>query len=436
MKKLIIILFILIFSANSKGQATLSFTNTTGTSSITCIVTGINILVGLNNNFNQLPLTYTWNSNNTVLTGSNVIITSPGSYSVVCYYQNAVVTSTTIIIGSNYSTINTGNLGSQFLNITCNLNSVQTITSTPAINGMHNWVSPQGATLTTTSATFIPGGPGTYTHFAVNMLTGCAGNNFTFSVFSNQGYPTFNLTSPQQFNIGCTSNSLVVVNIINAISVPPSAPLSYTILPPNYTNTLYLTGSTSSYSINTPGIWTVITKDNSNSCETKAQFTITQNTLTPNIIANTSSSLICVGQTATLSALGGISYTWNPGSISGSSISITPSVNTTYTVTGLLNGCTNKSTININASPCTTINENNFQQKNISIYPNPSNNNIQVNSDADFNRIEIVNNLGQLIISEANAAEVSVKDLSNGIYFIHLFDAQNKLLATKKFIKE
>jgi hypothetical protein len=415
---------------------TLSFTNNTGSNSLTCNITGINVLVSTNN-FNQGPLTYTWNSTNAVLTGSNVIITSPGSYNVVCYYQNAVVTSTTIIIGSDYSTINTGLLGSLVQNITCNFpNSVLTLTSTPAINGTHNWVSPQGATLTTTSATFNPGGVGTYSHFAVNMLTGCAGNTSTSNVTGLQGYPTFNLTSPQQFNLGCTSNSLVVVNIINAISVPAGAPLSYTILPPNYTNTLYLTGSTSSYSINTPGIWTVITKDNSNSCETKAQITITQNTLTPNIIANTSSSLICVGQTATLSALGGISYTWNPGSISGSSISITPSVNTTYTVTGLLNGCTNKSTININASPCTTINKNNFQQKNISIYPNPSNNNIQVNSEADFNRIEIVNNLGQLIISQANAAEVSVKDLTNGIYFIHLFDAQNKLLATKKFIKE
>jgi sugar lactone lactonase YvrE len=78
----------------------------------------------------------------------------------------------------------------------------------------------------------------------------------------------------------------------------------------------------------------------------------------------------------------------------------------------------------------------NSNKNQLSIYPNPSNNKIQVNSDADFNRIEIVNNLGQLIISQENAAEVSVKDLSNGIYFIHLFDAQNKLLATKKFIKE
>lgn len=43
---------------------------------------------------------------------------------------------------------------------------------------------------------------------------------------------------------------------------------------------------------------------------------------------------ICPGQTATLTASGAISYTWMPGNMNGSNAFVSPSVTTTYTVTG------------------------------------------------------------------------------------------------------
>lgn len=70
------------------------------------------------------------------------------------------------------------------------------------------------------------------------------------------------------------------------------------------------------------------------------------------------------------------------------------------------------------------------------LFPNPSGNNIQLNTEANFNSIEIINSLGQLVLKQNFTNSISIENLNRGIYFINLLDNQNKLLATKKFIKE
>lgn len=65
------------------------------------------------------------------------------------------------------------------------------------------------------------------------------------------------------------------------------------------------------------------------------------------------SQTICINQSATLTASGGISYTWNPGGATGSSLSVTPGTTTIYTVTGT-DACSNISfttaTVTVNNS--------------------------------------------------------------------------------------
>ncbi|MEY2830684.1 MAG: hypothetical protein RIQ33_2542, partial [Bacteroidota bacterium] len=71
--------------------------------------------------------------------------------------------------------------------------------------------------------------------------------------------------------------------------------------------------------------------------------------VTPLVIsASTNNSVICNGNSATLSATGGTSYTWMPGNLSGASVSVSPTSNTTYTVTGINGGCTSTDTVQIN----------------------------------------------------------------------------------------
>jgi gliding motility-associated-like protein len=63
---------------------------------------------------------------------------------------------------------------------------------------------------------------------------------------------------------------------------------------------------------------------------------------------------VCEGTTVNLSGSGGTIYVWNPGNISGSNVSVSPSATTTYTLTVSSNaGCsaTDDVTINVNPMP-------------------------------------------------------------------------------------
>ncbi len=67
-----------------------------------------------------------------------------------------------------------------------------------------------------------------------------------------------------------------------------------------------------------------------------------------------SPSTVCVGTPSTLTASGATftSYSWTPGSLSGSSVSVTPSATTTYTVTASApGGCVNTGQITVNVNP-------------------------------------------------------------------------------------
>ena len=72
----------------------------------------------------------------------------------------------------------------------------------------------------------------------------------------------------------------------------------------------------------------------------------------PVVSAVPSSTMICVGQTATLTASGASTYTWQPGSGTGSSLAVTPTVTTTYSVTGTATtNCVNTSMLTLSVSP-------------------------------------------------------------------------------------
>lgn len=70
---------------------------------------------------------------------------------------------------------------------------------------------------------------------------------------------------------------------------------------------------------------------------------------TPTITATSSTTTICSGDPVTLTGSGAQSYVWNPGNISGNPVTVNPTANTTYTVTGTAaNGCTSTATVLIN----------------------------------------------------------------------------------------
>jgi hypothetical protein len=73
----------------------------------------------------------------------------------------------------------------------------------------------------------------------------------------------------------------------------------------------------------------------------------------PTITVSSTSGSICPGQSATLTAGGANTYTWNPGNVSGTSIVLNPTVTTNYTVSGTntLN-CSNQTILNLVVGTC------------------------------------------------------------------------------------
>ena len=172
---------------------------------------------------------------------------------------------------------------------------------------------------------------------------------------------TYTVTGANASNCVNTATTSVIVNSNPSISINSASICSgqqtatITALPS--TNTTYtwspgtgLSGTTGNVITGTPGVttsYTVIGTDN-NGCSTSVTTTITVNSL-PIITVN--SATTCPGYTTTLTASGASNYSWNTGA-NTASVSETPTVTTSYTVTGTdLNFCTNTATANITVTP-------------------------------------------------------------------------------------
>lgn len=98
---------------------------------------------------------------------------------------------------------------------------------------------------------------------------------------------------------------------------------------------------------------------------TPVSFTITVHP-TPNINAGTEQAL-CLGETSTLTASGGNTYTWDNGVINGTPFS--PTTTTNYTVTGTsIDGCVNTDQVQVVVNPIPTV----FAGNDVTICPGAS----------------------------------------------------------------
>lgn len=174
---------------------------------------------------------------------------------------------------------------------------------------------------------------------------------------------------------------------------------------------------------------------------TRTAVTITVSTL-PNVSAVTSeTNIICVGQSATLTASGATNYTFTPGGI-GSSIVITPTITTTYTVIGAnTDGCKNNAFVTQSVSACTSLEylDENRETK-LNIYPNPTHGVINLSSEGFETeyKVQLTNALGQIIFTDhmfKKTMNIDITIQPNGIYFLQLI-TKNKVISVHKIIKQ
>jgi hypothetical protein len=150
----------------------------------------------------------------------------------------------------------------------------------------------------------------------------------------------------------------------------------------------------------------------------------------PTVSATTSSSLLCTGNTASLTATGATSYTWSTSSTS-SVVAVSPTVTTTYTVTGInANGCSNITTVTQNVSTCAGLEMLTSTSSNMFIYPNPSNGSFTIELASDAN-VSISNALGQVVMSTSMIAgthTIVLSDVTDGIYFVKVITGNTQTI--------
>lgn len=271
---------------------------------------------------------YSWDHGTTWSAASNHCGVAAGPYTVVVKDVNGCLDSTTVnvsnISGPNAPAVAVSSVsvcvGS---NVSLNVNSPQPAT-------IYTWTDASGTHTGTTYtiANINPAGNYTVSITATDSSTGCLSTATQTAVTVN-ALPNINAVATS--TMICSGQSTVLT---------ASGASSYTWS----TNAGSVTTNTASVNPTANTTYTV-TGDNAGCVSTQ---TVDVNvTTTPTVTANSSGN-ICTGQTATLTAMGATNYTWSPGGATTNTITVSPTANATYVVTGDNAGCSDTQTIAVN----------------------------------------------------------------------------------------
>lgn len=158
----------------------------------------------------------------------------------------------------------------------------------------------------------------------------------------------------------------------------------------------------------------------------KKVVTITASYVSPTLNLTSSSSTFCAGQSITLTAVGATTYSWSSGPTSSSCV-VTPSANITYSAIGTdSNNCVDTETISLSVGICAGIIENNNEDLQIDVFPNPVNDRLffkeAVGKEMELN-ISVFDTKGKLLKEEkmkGNTGEINFKNYSSGLYLVQL----------------
>lgn len=286
---------------------------------------------------NPLPTINIVSSPTAICVGQTGTLTANGAST---YSWNTGSTSAAIAVSPTISTAYTV-VG------TSSLSCSRTVTASLTVNNLPVVSITPAFTIICTGQTSILNASGAATY---SWNTGATSSGINASPLTNSAYTVTGTNSN-----GCTNTAVanVSVNISPTVSATPSSSLicagkTITITALGATTYSWNTGSTAAFINATPTISTTysVTGSYSNGCNHTVAVPITVNALPP-INGTPSSTSICIGQTATITANGANTYTWNTSSNSVS-ITTSPTVSTNYTVSGTdANGCVNSASVGI-----------------------------------------------------------------------------------------
>lgn len=211
----------------------------------------------------------------------------------------------------------------------------------------------------TGSSLLCQGSAITLTTDAISNYTWSTGSNASSISVSPTVTTTYSLTAMSPSN--CMTSAAITITVSSGVPVLTLTPSSNTVCLGNTVSigatgalTYTFSGGISNGVPFTPTSTTSYTVQGQNGCGiASAATTISISPLPVTGIA--SSTLVCSGNSSTLNASGATSYTWSPGNITGSTVVVSPIVNTTYTLVGNTGNCLGMFTLNIATNPNPTL---------------------------------------------------------------------------------
>lgn len=304
-------------------------------------------------------------------------------------------------------------------NFTMNANNVSTcVGSSTVLNATISGTLPAGSGIIWYDAQVAGNVVGTGPSFTTGIITGAT----TYYVG----------TCPGTYKIPV----LVTVNPQPTITVNSGAICSgssFTITPSG-ANTYTIQGGSAIVSPTANASYTVVGSGSVGCVSANTATSTVMVNANPTVNAVSSTSLICVGQTTSLTASGASTYTWNTTATTAV-IAVSPTVTTTYTVTGTdANGCENMSIITQSVSSCTEMEHLGLQSPEFIVFPNPTNrilNVALVTSSTFATDVVITNVLGLIVLNEKITAQhtlFNIEHFSKGIYFVRVGNVVRKII--------
>jgi hypothetical protein len=315
----------------------------------TYIVTGTNNISGCSNsdtiivNVNPLPNVIANTTNSIICEGNSVALSGSGAFNYS--WTNGVINNVSFVppTGANSYVVTginniTGCSNSDTLLITVNALPIIMANATESVlcagNGTtlygsggsnYNWTNG----VIDNVALIPPTGINTYVVTGTNNSTGCS-NSATINITVN---PLPIVTANSSETNVCAGNNITLTGSGASSYVWSNGVINGVAILPN----------TTSYIVTGTNIV--------NGCSDSDTISINVISL-PNVTANATSTVICEGESATLTGGGASSYTWSGGITDGISF-IPPVGNSTYSVTGTnsITGCSNISSLIISVNP-------------------------------------------------------------------------------------
>lgn len=223
-------------------------------------------------------------------------------------------------------------------------------------------------TVTPVPTLTVNANPATICVGQTTTLSASGASSYTWSSGGSASTETVNPSSTQTYTVtgsnGCIATETVTVNVTPLPSLTVTANPSS--ICTGQTATLTASGAgTYTWSANSgggngnpitvspSGSTTYTVAGTQSGCTDSTTITVNFGAQ-PTLTISATNTIICNGQSTTINISGASNYTWSPSG-SGSSSSVSPTSNTTYTVIGDNGGCSDTTMISISVNPTPTI---------------------------------------------------------------------------------